>query len=82
MLLNAWNELLAVGSLCMKRIKRGEEGVERLRVRGGDPVSERGLTWDVFGLSCPAPPSHIPVPPHQSHRDLASSGTRLRHRCA
>lgn len=26
-------------------------------------MSERGLMWDAFGLSCPASPSHIPVPP-------------------
>lgn len=30
----------------------------------GDPASERGLMWDAFGLSCPASPSHIPVPAH------------------
>lgn len=45
-------------------------------------MSERGLTWDAFGLSCPGSPSHIPVPPQQAHRDPASSGIRLRLRCA
>lgn len=41
----------------------------------GDPVCERGL-------SCPASPSHIPVPPQQAHRHPASSGTPISHRCA
>lgn len=45
-------------------------------------MSERGLTWDAFGLSCPGSPSHIPVPPQQAHRNPASSGTCLRPRCA